>query len=212
MAAELQHQTDRGKTVEFNIKSSQRLWVFIIAGIIGLVVVIAAGYLVWKSFPAKEAKPKAAQKTELPRMANLPPKKEAIPAPPPPSYSPDAPVLEQVRKALRDGISPAEALALAKSLPESPERADAAFLLLEYAAESGNAEAALIVARYYDPTDKAPSGTIRKNPETAYSWYRQALTGGQEKAKSNLAELRSWVSAQADEGNPEARELLKNWR
>jgi hypothetical protein len=212
MAAELLHQIDRGKTVEFNIKSRERLWVFIIAGIIGLVVVAAAGYLVWKSFPAKVAKPKTAQKSELPRMANLPPKKEAIPAPPPPSYTPDAPVLEQARKALREGISPAEALALAKSLPESPERADAAFLLLEYAADGGNAEAALAVARYYDPTDKEPSGTIRKNPETAYSWYREALSGGQEKAKSNLAQLRSWVAAQADEGNPDARELLKNWR
>ena len=198
--------------MEFNIKSRERLWVFIIAGIIGLVVVAAAGYLVWKSFPAKVEKPKEAQKPQLPRMANLPPKKETIPAPPPPSYSPDAPVLEQARKALRDGISPAEALALAKSLPESPERADAAFLLLEYAADSGNAEAALAVARYYDPTDKEPSGTIRKNPETAYSWYREALTGGQEKAKSHLTQLRSWLSAQADEGNPEARELLKNWR
>jgi hypothetical protein len=202
----------RGKTVEFNIKSSERLWVFIIAGIIGLVIVFVAGYLVWKSFPAKEVKPKEAQKTQLPRMANLPPKKETIPAPPPPSYSPDAPVLEQARKALKDGISPAEALALAKSLPESPERADAAFLLLEYAADSGNAEAALAVARYYDPTDKEPSGTIRKNPETAYSWYREALAGGQKKAESNLTQLRSWVAAQADEGSPEARELLKSWR
>jgi len=198
--------------VELNIKSRERLWVFIIAGIIGLVVVAAAGYLIWKSFSAKVEQPKPAQKTELPRMANLPPKKEAIPAPPAPSYSPDAPVLEQARKALRDGISPAEALALARSLPESPERADAAFLLLEYAADSGNAEAALDVARYYDPTDKEPSGTIRKNPETAYNWYREALTGGQEKAKSHLTQLRSWVTAQADEGNPEARVLLKNWR
>jgi len=159
-----------------------------------------------------EVFPKGAQKSELPRMANLPPKKETIPPPPPPSYTPDAPVLEQARKALREGISPEEALALARSLPDSPERADAAFLLLEYAADSGNAEAALAVARYYDPADKEPSGTIRKNPQTAYNWYREALTGGQEKAKNNLAQLRSWVEAEADEGSHEARELLKNWR
>jgi cytoskeletal protein RodZ len=198
--------------VEFNIKSRERLWVLVIAGIIGLVVIVVAGYLVWKSFQVEKAIPKGAQKSELPRMANLPPKKETIPPPPPPSYTPDAPVLEQARKALREGISPEEALALARSLPDSPERADAAFLLLEYAADSGNAEAALAVARYYDPADKEPSGTIRKNPQTAYNWYREALTGGQEKAKKNLAQLRSWVEAQADEGSHEARELLKNWR
>jgi hypothetical protein len=145
-------------------------------------------------------------------MANLPPKKEAIPTPPPPSYTPDAPVLEQARKALREGITPAEAVVLAGSLPESPERADAAFLLLEYAADSGHAEAALAVGRYYDPTDKEPSGTIRKNPETAYVWYRDALTGGQEKARPHLAELRRWVEEQAKEGSFEARELLNAWR
>lgn len=198
--------------MEFNIKSRERLWVLVIAGIIGLVVIVVAGYLVWKSFQVEKAIPKGAQKSELPRMANLPPKKETIPPPPPPSYTPDAPVLEQARKALREGISPEEALALARSLPDSPERADAAFLLLEYAADSGNAEAALAVARYYDPADKEPSGTIRKNPQTAYNWYREALTGGQEKAKNNLAQLRSWVEAEADEGSHEARELLKNWR
>ncbi len=198
--------------MEFNIKSRERLWILVIGGIIGLVVLVVAGYLVWKSFQVEKPGPKETQKSELPRMANLPPKKEAIPPPPPPSYTPEAPLLEQARKALRDGISPAEALALAGSLPDSPERADAAFLLLEYAADSGNAEAALAVARYYDPTAKEPSGTIRKNPETAYNWYREALAGGQEKAKNNLAQLRSWVAAQADGGDHEARELLKNWR
>ncbi|MBW2657768.1 MAG: hypothetical protein JRC59_08745, partial [Deltaproteobacteria bacterium] len=153
------------------------MWIVVISGMVGLVVLVVAGYLVWQSFQVDEVKPKEAQKPELPRMANLPPKKEAIVPPPPPSYTPDAPVLEKARKALREGITPEAALALAKALPESPERRDAAFLLLEFAADSGNAEAALAVARYYDPTDKAPSGTIRKNPETAYGWYTEALAG-----------------------------------
>jgi len=198
--------------VEFNVKSPERLWIVVISGIIGLVVLVVAGYLVWQSFQVDEVKPKEAQKPELPRMANLPPKKEAIPPPPPPSYTPDAPVLEKARKALREGITPEAALALAKALPESPERRDAAFLLLEFAADSGNAEAALAVARYYDPTDKAPSGTIRKNPETAYDWYTEALAGGQENAKTRLAQLRSWVEEQANQGSYEARELLNDWR
>ena len=197
--------------MEFNVKSRERLWIVVIAGIVGLVVVVVAGYLVWQSFQVDEVKPGPAQKTELPRMVNLPAKKVAIPPPPPPSYTPDAPVLEKARKALREGISPEEALALANSLPESPERADAAFLLLEFAADSGNAEAALAVARYYDPVDKAPSGTIHKNPETAYGWYTEAMAGGQANAKTRLAQLRSWVEAQANQGSHEARELLNTW-
>ena len=198
--------------MEFNAKSPERLWIVGIAGIVGLVVLVVAGYLVWQSFQADEVKPKAAPKPELPRMANLPPKKEAIPPPPPPSYTPNAPVLEKARKALREGITPDAALALANSLPESPERADAAFLLLEFAADNGNAEAALAVARYYDPTDKTPSGTIRKNPATAYGWYTEALAGGQENAETRLAQLRSWVEEQANHGSYEARELLNTWR
>ncbi len=196
----------------FNEKSPERLWIVVISGIVGLVVLVVAGYLVWQSFQVDEVKPKEAQKPELPRMANLPPKKEAILPPPPPSYTPDAPVLEKARKALREGITPEAALALAKALPESPERRDAAFLLLEFAADSGNAEAALAVASYYDPTDKAPSGTIRKNPETAYGWYTEALAGGQESAKTRRAQLRSWVEEQANQGSYEARELLNGWR
>jgi len=198
--------------VAFNEKSPERLWIVVISGMVGLVVLVVAGYLVWQSFQVDEVKPKEAQKPELPRMANLPPKKEAIVPPPPPSYTPDAPVLEKARKALREGITPEAALALAKALPESPERRDAAFLLLEFAADSGNAEAALAVARYYDPTDKAPSGTIRKNPETAYGWYTEALAGGQETAKTRLAHLHSWVEEQANQGSYEARELLNDWR
>jgi TPR repeat protein len=198
--------------VEFNVKSRERLWIIVIACFVGVVVVAVAGYLVWRSLQVAEVKPQETPEAELPRMANLPPKKETIPPPPPPSYTPDAPALERAREALREGITPEEALALANSLPESPERADAAFLLLEFAAEGGNSEAALAVARYYDPTDTAPSGTIRKNPETAYSWYKQARAGGQENAEIRLAQLRSWVEGQANEGSYEARELLKSWR
>jgi TPR repeat protein len=197
--------------VALNLKFRERLWIVAIAGIVGLAVIVAAGYFVLKSFQEDEVAPKPAPQAELPRMANLPPKKETIPPPPPPSYTPDAPALEKARKALREGISPEDAVTLAKSLPESPERADAAFLLLEFAADSGNAEAALAVARYYDPTDTEPSGTIRKNPESAYGWYTEALAGGQETAQSRLAQLRRWVEEQAGRGSVEARELLNIW-
>lgn len=181
------------------VKPSQnRRWVLIISIIALMVVIIfVGGYLVWKGDRETALTEKKATPTTLPRMANLPPKENG-PIPPEPKYPADAPALEQARKALREGIGPAEAVALANSLPESPERADAVFLLLEYAAETGNPEAAMAVGQYYDPSYEGPSGTIRKNPMTAHEWYREALAGGHKEANNHLAKLRHWVKEQAE--------------
>ena len=180
-------------------------------------VVVFSIYLIWiKAHRSNSFTPgpieKREAKSSMPRMANLPKKKPLIELPAPPTYPPDAPAIEQARSSLKEGISSDEAVLLAKSLPESPERADAAFLLFEYAAETGNAEAAKYVARYYDPTDDFPSGTIRKNPEIAYGWYQKALAGGHEDVQLNMAKLRIWVEEQASQGSNEARQLLKDWR
>ena len=187
------------------------------ASILCVFVVVFCIYLIWiKAHKSNSLTPGPAEKKEtkssIPRMANLPEKKPMIELLPPPTYPPDAPVLEQARSSLREEISSDEAVLLAKSLPESPERADAAFLLFEYAAEAGNAEAAKYVARYYDPTDDLPSGTIRKNPEMAYDWYQKAVTGGQQDVRKNMARLRTWVETQAGQGSNEARQLLEVWR
>lgn len=194
-----------------------RFWFLSAAMILGALLIVVFGYLIWTK--TRESAPREPVQTEksvpespLPRMANLPEKKPIIKLPPPPSYPPDAPALEQARNSLRDGISADDAVALAKSLPDSPERADAAFLLLEYAADSGSAEAAMLVARYYDPTDDTPSGTIRKNPEIAYEWYKAALTGGREDVRQHISKLHQWVEAQAKQGSDDAQQLLKNWR
>jgi hypothetical protein len=185
--------------------------------VICILVIAVVGYLVLIKKPEPgPPEPVSTEKKDeapaLPRMANLPEKKPIVEPPPPPSYPPDAPVLERARSALREGIGPDEAVELAKSLPEGPERADAAFLLLEFAAEKGNAEAADIVARYYDPTDDLPSGTIRKNPEMAYDWYQKAVIGGRQDVRKNITRLRRWAEAQAEQGSGEARQLLKDWQ
>ncbi len=138
--------------------------------------------------------------SELPRMANQPPKIKA-PEPITPSYEPDAPLLEQVREAMRKGIDPAGALAMAKSLPDKPERADAAFILLEYAAEAEIGEAALEVGRYFDPTYAGDSGTIFKDPQVAYDWYQLALSQGLLEADIHLSNLKEWVTKQAQDWN-----------
>ena len=198
--------------MEYNIDDEEprtRWWIPITLAIV--ITVVVGGYFVWRGSRPAVPTTETAEPTTLPRMANLPPKKEA-PKPVPPPYSPDAPLLEQVRKVMRKGIDPQAAVVLAKSLPQKPERADAAFILLEYAGEAGHAEAALIVARYFDPTSTDDSGTIIKDPAAAYEWYQVALSGGQPEAQNHLSELRQWVQKEAAQGSREAREVLTNWQ
>ena len=189
-----------------------RIWIIVGALVGAVVAAMVGGYLFRGRAPAPIPMDAQTEKAPLPRMANLPEKKPSIDLPPPPDYPPDAPVLETARDALREGLSPEAAVQKALSLPDAPETADAAFLLLEYAADSGNAQAALLVAQYYDPTDDKPSGTIRKNPETAYGWYREALANGREDAREQLERLRRWLDSQAEQGSEDARRLLKTWR
>lgn len=195
-------------------RPDKRRWIILGATV---ALFIAVGFFLWLVFrgddapepdPLKVTKP--SQPTKLPRMANLPPQ-EPAPKPITPTYAPTAPLLEQVREAMRNGIDPDAAVALAKSLPDEPERADAAFILWEYAAEEGHAEAALIVGRYFDPTYTGDSGTIIKDPAVAYEWYQTALAGGQPPAENHLSDLKKWVQEKADQGSGEARELLKEW-
>jgi hypothetical protein len=212
-------KTVKGKPVEnyLNNKNRERWWIITIIIVIGLAVIVFGGFLVWNSVRTDKNKiqgkieAEVEKPPELPRMANQPPKIKA-PEPATPSYAPDAPLLEQVREAMRKGIDPDGALAMAKSLPDKPERADAAFILLEYAAEAENGEAALEVARYFDPTFAGDSGTIVKDPEVAYDWYQLALSQGLLEADIHISNLRKWVTKQAAEGSYKARELLKNWQ
>ena len=197
------------------ISDKNRFWVMLIPIILAAFIITLIGYLIFRepdksNLNESDLVSKKPERSALPRMANLPPKKKARELPPPPSYQPDAQGLEQARAALREGITPEDAVVLARSLPESPERTDAAFLLLEYAADLGNAAAADLVARYYDPTDETPSGTIRKNPKIAYEWYKKASDGGQD-TQIELNRLHRWVEAQAKQGSKEARLLLENW-
>jgi len=188
----------------------KRWWILITAVIVVMAVIIVGGYIAWRALREDDATKETAKPTQLPRMANLPPKKET-PKPVAPPYMPDAPLLEQVREVMRKGIDPVSAVALAKSLPDKPERADAAFILLEYAAEAGHAEAALIVGRYFDPTYAGDCGTIIKDPPAAYEWYQAALSGGQP-AENHLSDLKRWVEKEAAQGSVAARELLSSWQ
>lgn len=194
-------------------------WKPAVIAVVVLLILTSAGYYFWqksgelgKESTSQPVVQKEPSDKKLPKMANLPDQpvksEKAIPEP---SYPHDATLLEKAREALAGGIGPEAAIAMAESLPDHPEKEDAVFLLAEYAAESGLPEAALIVAQYYDPSNEAPSGSIRKNPLMAYDWYIQARDGGQEKAGKLLERLRGWAEAQAETGSKDALELLDIW-
>ena len=190
----------------------KRGWLLTFLVIGGLLCGLIAGYYLLS--PRTRQSPGPGLQPEdkpLPRMANLPPKSETRPPLPEPDYPPTAPVLEQARRALAGGIAPADAVALADALPDAPERADAAFLLLEYAAENGHADAAFNVARYYDPDDDLPSGTIRKDEASAYDWYRTSLENGRTEAAGGMEKIRARIQSRADDGDWQAEQLLKSW-
>lgn len=117
---------------------------------------------------------------------------------------------EQVRDFLRGSGTPADALALSKQLPTaSVDDQDALFLLMEAAADGGNAEAMLTVARFYNPADASPSGTIIKDAEQAFIWFGKAKATPETSAEAakGLASLREWLQARVAT-DPAAKTLL----
>lgn len=120
--------------------------------------------------------------------------------------------LAKVREDLGRNISPDQALAAGKAMLGQPGNADAAFLYLEYAAQAGQAEAALLLGRFYDPTDASPTGSILKSLSDAYEWYAKAREGGQPEAEAALAKLKAEAQRLADQGDDNAKALLARWR
>lgn len=117
---------------------------------------------------------------------------------------------EQVRDFLRGSGTPADALSLSKQLPTaSVDDQDALFLLMEAAADGGNAEAMLTVARFYNPADASPSGTIIKDAEQAFIWLSKAKATPEMSAEAakGLASLREWLQARVAT-DPAAKTLL----
>lgn len=192
-----------------------------LAPILLLVLLLAlagGGFAAWKFWPGKDDPAETAGNTNatqagsanatLPGNANATlaeenkePAREEAKAPP-------RPALAQAREHLAGSADPAESVKLAQTLRAHEHGADASFLLLEDAAQKGNAEAMLLTGGYFDPVDKAPAGSIRKDPAEALAWYKKAGAAGNAQADARIAALRSWAQAEAARGSPEARELL----
>lgn len=149
------------------------------------------------------------------------PEKPPLPSAPTAAQNQTAPAasanqspLAAAREQLRGEARPEMSLALAKPMRKAgagAEESDAAFLLLEDAAQKGNAEAMLLVGQFYDPVSSLPRGSIPVDMGQAKHWYEQAGQKGQAEAAEALDALRAHARAEADKGNIEARNLLQNW-
>lgn len=133
---------------------------------------------------------------------------------PPPASASKSP-LAAAREQLRGEARPEMSLALAKPLRKrdaGAEESDAAFLLLEDAAQKGHAEAMLLVGQFYDPLSALPRGSIPVDISQAKHWYDQAAQKGQTQAAKALDALRAHVRDKAAQGDAEAQNLLQNWK
>ncbi|EGW52781.1 hypothetical protein HMPREF1022_00259 [Desulfovibrio sp. 6_1_46AFAA] len=150
------------------------------------------------------------------------PEKPPLPSAPTAAQNQTAPAasanqspLAAAREQLRGEARPEMSLALAKPMRKAgagAEESDAAFLLLEDAAQKGNAEAMLLVGQFYDPVSSLPRGSIPVDMGQAKHWYEQARQKGQAEAAKALDALRVHAQTEADKGNAEARSLLQNWK
>lgn len=120
----------------------------------------------------------------------------------------EAPIVV-ARKHLGGPADPATSLELATKYRPLENGADAAFLLIEDAAQKGDGKGMLLLADFYDPLSTEPAGSIAKDPKQAWDWYQKAKNAGEAGAEQKLTELRAWAEAEAAKGSTVAQELLK---
>ena len=89
-----------------------------------------------------------------------------------------------------------------------------AYLLHFYAARQGHPQAALALARMYDPKTFSRQSSILEAPDVgqAHKWYHLAARAGDAGAKRELADLRGRVEQAAARGDEDSRRLMMQWR
>lgn len=196
-----------------------------------LVLLIAGGALAYRYLAPAGEENATAPLPELPKPDNPAAPAPAQPAEKPQAKAPTTPpatqpareeasasgtqALSEARDLLRRNAPPEETLAAGKALrtPDADARqSDAAFLLLEDAAQKGNAEAMFLVGRFYDPASELPRGSIPPDLSQARNWYESARDKGHAESAQALSALRAYAEQKARQGDEEARLLLQNWK
>jgi hypothetical protein len=108
---------------------------------------------------------------------------------------------------------PVEVFASAQRL-QNEGHADDAYLLYRFAANHGNAQAALVLGTQADPAYYTAAGNILPGPEPeqAIKWYRMAGAEGNADAKTRLKALRGRLEQASAAGDPQADRLLLLWQ
>jgi len=165
--------------------------------------------------PAYEPTGPAATQPAATARAAAPPFLAAVPAPPPPATLPVAdatpptqkvsalapadarsPAAEPQASELRRALSPEQRQAMASLVARGKELLrngdfSSARLILEHAADAGEADAALTLGSTYDPAVLARLGIREQvaNVESARAWYAKAQEFGSTEASSRLKTL-----------------------
>ena len=89
-----------------------------------------------------------------------------------------------------------------------------AHLLFFFAAREQHLPAIMRMGEMSDPTLFRAEDSLLDHADViqAYKWYRRAATLGHEAASERLDSLQQWAVAEAESGNPHARQLLLNFR
>lgn len=184
------------------------------------VLLLAAGGGIWwylhraatpEAPTAQTAPAKDAAQTPTPAPATDASAVPSADAPAAPVAAAPQPPMDIARQHLRGNADAQKSVDLARGMTDA-DAADAAFLLVEDAAQKGQAEAMLRLGAFYDPASTAPRGSIAPDAEQAYTWYAKALTAGRQEAQSALHTLRAWVDAAAAKGDSAAADLQRRWK
>ena len=200
-------------------KSGSKVWLIVLL----VLALAAAGAAAWwfllrepekAPLPTPPAQEQNAEKPQTPDQAQPKPA-DAAPQKDAEAAKPALTPLASAREQLRGQALPDVSLGMAKPLRKAeatPEESDAAFLLLEDAAQKGDAEAMFLVGQFYDPASTLPRGSIPADLAQAKRWYDQAAQKGQAQAKPALDKLKEHARTLEAKGDAEAKALLQNWQ
>ncbi|WP_417781958.1 tetratricopeptide repeat protein [Terasakiella pusilla] len=225
---EPQPEPQPARTVEASAESSSKKGLFIALAVIALLLVGGAIAFYSGLFDSKTDDPATATPaTPTPEVSST---QTPAPAQSLPPAAPTAPTLT-TRQIVQDFLAtnPDAPALLAKAEEMKAEgRLDGAMLLYRQAAGKGDAKAALLLARMYDPKyfSKETSPLPNADAETAAYWYEGPAKNGDVEAQRELGRVLieqnpsgfqkekavEWLTKAAEGGDAEAQSLLSQYQ
>jgi len=190
-------------------RANSMTWVVTAAG---LLVLIGGAFYAWRHYHQEVSEVVAAAS---PPTAAEP----ATAAPQPPKKS----IRESVAEYLATKPAPDAMLAKAKEYAQAGNMAGA-FLVWRRAAEGGNAQAELELARFYDPLAQPPVAGFTPDAARAADWYERAALAGLAEAQrkyglllakggaglaADAGKSKSWLEQAAAQNDQEAKKALE---